>query len=546
MVMLWRFPIFLMLGRNNFVMRACRVVLLLFLILLVIMSCQEAQISREQVLMTLDSLQHKLEWLDYRIAQESWDLHATGSSDSLAFYRGLSERVVADAGASRTLSAGGSLVDDEIDSRRLDIISGIMLIARVETASAVRRLRDSLNVIQNQFQPIFDGTPVNVKRLRDILSKSSDRSRRERAYRAWCSSGDGIDDGLATLFRLRNQEAKRAGFNNFFAMSFSANGMAISEHVMLINHLDSLSNEPYRAVLDRIQRKLGRDNLKAWDIDYAYADVHTDADKHFPADSQLAIIKRSLTGLGFDIDKLPIYFDPIDSAAELPFAEIYPIRPPYEVRILIHSVDGLESTQELMKKIGQAIHLSQITQNQQLFIYRMDPDWIEGMGQMFASLLMRPSWLIEYAGMSASLAEGLSEARHDEGIVKLRTQLLQMMFEYQAYLNPDQDLGKLYWDLYEQYLMLPRHDEIQPWAGIVELTSHPIRLQQHLIADMIAAQSAVSLEKAYGEMIDNSMAGSFLVQNYFRFGARYSWRDLLKRGTDEELNYQYLLDDLGI
>jgi len=527
-------------------MKAFCVVLVLLLSLSVIMSCQETQISREQVLVTLDSLQHKLEWLDYRMAQESWDLYATGSSDSLEFYRDLVARVVAYGGASRTLSAGGSLLDDEVDLRRLDIVNEIMLIARVETAPAVARLRDSLTVILNQFQPRYDGAPVDVQRLHDILREDNDRSRRERAFRAWCGGGDEIGDGLATLFRLRNQEAKRAGFNNFFAMSFSAKGMAVAEHVALINRLDSLSREPYEALLDQLWRKLDHDGLEAWDLEFTYADIQADVDKHFPADSQLTIIKRSLIGLGFDIDKLPIYFDSMYSDGGAQFAEMFPIRPPHEIRILTHSVDGLESTQALMNKIGQAIHLSHITQNQQLFIDRMESAWTEGMGLMFASLLTRPSWLIKYANISPTLAEGFTEARREIGVVRLRTQLLQMMFEYQAYLNPDRDLNRLYWDMYEQYLMLPRHDEMQPWAGIVEFTTDPITLQHCLTADIIAAHSVVTLEKAYGEMTDNSMAGSFLVQNYFRFGARYSWRDLLKRGTDEELNFRYLLGELGI
>ena len=60
------------------------------LVLMMMVSCQQQEpISKEQVLLALDSLEHKFEWLDYRIARERWDLYTTGRADSLEFYQEL-------------------------------------------------------------------------------------------------------------------------------------------------------------------------------------------------------------------------------------------------------------------------------------------------------------------------------------------------------------------------------------------------------------------------------------------------------------------------
>jgi peptidyl-dipeptidase A len=137
-------------------------------------------------------------------------------------------------------------------------------------------------------------------------------------------------------------------------------------------------------------------------------------------------------------------------------------------------------------------------------------------------------------------------AKQERGIIYLRTTLMRLYFEYEAYSNPNRDLNKLYWNLFEKYLKLPRHDEIKPWAAIIHYTTHPVYLHNYLIADIIAAQTINFLKRNYGTVVDNPMVGSFLVQNYFRFGSRYDWRELLERGTGERLNPKYLINRLGI
>ena len=49
-----------------------------------------------------------------------------------------------------------------------------------------------------------------------------------------------------------------------------------------------------------------------------------------------------------------------------------------------------------------------------------------------------------------------------------------------------------------------------------------------------------------GDMVGNQTISSFLNQNYFRFGSRYDWRELLERGTGSGLNPEFLISKLGI
>lgn len=521
-------------------------VLLVSVSILMLSSCQEERLTVEEGLSVLDSLEIKFEWLDYRIAEETWEFYTTGHSDSLKFYRGLYNYIISDERTLKHLQNVKHLLTDEVDKRRLELVYAILLLSQVEAQQNISRLRDSLAAIDINYRAEFEGE----RRSADFLYKTyrTDRNpgRREMAYRARCSVGLQLADGLEQLFRLRNQQARKFGYNNFLAMTFSQQRLDTDDYLVLLKRLDSLSEEPYQQILEKAKRKLGQDELEIWDLAYAYADINGKVDRHFPADSQMLYIKRSLKEIGFNLDKLPIYFDLEPRAGRSPYDSVFTIKSPYDMRVLATVSDGFYSTRELLHEIGHALHSAYIAQDRVLFANALSGSWSEGMAQIVAALCDERHWLESYAHMPSWLVDRYIAAKREQDIIYLRTTLLRLYFEYEAYTNPHRDLNKLYWDLFEEYLMLPRHDEIKPWAAIIQYTTHPAYLHNYLMADIIAAQTVNFLKKKYGDICDSPTTGTFLVQNYFRFGARYNWRELLERGTGEKLKPKYLTDRLGI
>jgi peptidyl-dipeptidase A len=513
---------------------------------LVLSSCQKVQLTEEEVVSCLDSLEMKLEWLDYRIAEESWELYTEGRSDSLEFYRGLYDHVTSDRGTFEHLRQAKQLLTDEADQRRRELAYSTLLLSRVEAQADIARLRDSLAVVDINYRAEFEGEKRSANFLYRTYRSDRSRIRREIAYRAWCSVGLELADGLEQLFRLRNQQARRLGYNNFLGLVFTLQELKIKEYLALLRQLDSLSEKQYESILDKAKGKLGLNDLEIWDLAYAYANIDREVDRYFPADSQLLYIKRSFKKIDFNLDQLPIYFDLASREGKSQFAYAFPIKPPYDLRVLANLSDGLYSTRVLLHEIGHALHFTHVAQEQSLFINSMSATWAEGMAQTAAALCDERSWLETYPCLPAEVINWYITAKHEQDIIYLRTTLMRLYFEYEAYANPNRDLNKLYWDLFEKYLKLPRHDEIKPWAAIIHYTTHPVYLHNYLIADIIAAQTVNFLKRNYGTVVDNPMVGSFLVQNYFRFGSRYDWRELLERGTGEGLNPHYLIEKLGI
>jgi len=515
-------------------------------LMLAFLSCGQQQVTREQVLSTLDSLEIKLEWLDFETAKETWAFFSTGESDSLDYYQQILNELVQDPGIINQLQVGKNLLTEELDRRRLDLILASVLWNRVEADAEIASVRDSLVELDQDFQPEFEGQKRSRRYLLNIFRYDSNRQRRQSAYRAWCTSGEPIADGLAQLFRTRNQRAQRLGYNNFLALVFSINGLSTDEYRGLLQSLDSLTRKPYLNILDRIAAKLNLDQVERWDLGYAYADINSAVDRYLPADSQLGYIKRSLKDMDLNLDKLPIYFDLLSREGRSEYAFSFPIKPPHDIRILGNLSDGLLSTYILLHEVGHSVHFASIVQDREFFARNMEGAWAEGMAQSVAAILREKQWLTDYAKLPPQLADSYLASLEEQNIINLRLRLLLLDFEFQAYLNPNRDINKLYWDLFEKYLRLPRHSDLRPWAGIIHYTSIPVYMQNYLYADIIAAQNIHFIKENYGNLVANPRASAFLTQNYFRFGGRYHWRELLERGTDESLNVQYLIEDLGL
>ncbi len=509
-------------------------------------ACKEEPISNADILSAVDSLELKLTWVNYRLNLEKWQKYTTGASDSLAFFEDLYNYVVSNPTTLNRLDNGRQSHFDEINQRRYDLVYGDMMVGRVESTPSISRLRDSLSNIDIQFRATFDGQRRPASYLYNLYRSDANRNRRESAYRAYNEVGDSLADGLQRLIRLRNQTASRLGYTNFFTLSFRSQGLDPQEYLTLLRKLDSLSAEPYRKLLDERRTALNVSQLECWDLAYSDAGLMRRVDAHFPVDSQMDYIDRSLFAIGFDLDSLPIYFDLESREGKSQFAYEFGIRPPYDQRVLANLSDGIYSTEVILHELGHALEDAAFAQDRQLFAWSQSGAWTEGMAQTVASLVQDSIWLVSYAHLDPSLASRYLANRREQDIIYLRSELVQLQFELEAYNNPNRDLNQLYWDLVDRYMYLPRHEDIRPWAAVIHYTTHPVYLQNYLLANMIAAQTLEYVRAQYGDPADNTAFHSFLNQNYFRFGSRYPWQELLERGTGTSLSPKAYERQLGL
>lgn len=521
-------------------MRYLAVTVLIGLVMICVLgACKEEQLSKQTVTTVLDSLEHKLSWLDYRLALERWDYLAAGESDSLEFFEQLYGQVLTDVQNYDLLRRGRTLLTDEIDQRRAELILSRMQVGRIELRPEVVALRQAIGdpmVIGNGG---VVGSPL-------VDSLASGRIAHEDVGRGELYVAPELADAVGRLVRLRNQLARREGFNNYYALSMKSQGLDVDEHLSLVRQLEEASLSRYRQYLDSMALQLGVSALSIRDVSLLIAaEGSSGIWDNFPADSEFILVKQGLATIGFDLNCLPIYFDDTKAGDSATDVQCIAVKPPHDVRIFGYR-PGRSGNFEFLLQVGRALHSVHVAADRPLFNSVLSPVWREGVSRVFAYMVDEPAWLEKYAHASGSSIERYRRERTGAEIARLRWTLMHLMFEHQAYTNPDRDLNRLYWEQVEKYMLLPSQDGPDYWALVGDYAARPVQMHNDLYGAIIASQTLAFLDKQYGGLVDNPEAYSFLVQNYMRFGSRYPWQDLLQRGTGENLNSEYYLARLGL
>lgn len=494
----------------------------------------------------LNQIEKKLDWVLYRLNLEQWHQYTTGQADSLEFYSNLYDYILNSDELKKLLGPDRKSFTKQVDMRRLDLLESSQLSTSIENEYEITQLRDSLFNLNRTFRPQMDGETTTTGAVYQLYRTDNNPQRREAGYRSYVSVGTNMQDGLTRLIKLRNKAAADLGYNNYLNIVFKEQNLSLDDYAKLLRELSEKSDQAYRNILERMKTNLRKNDLEIWDIAYAHKNIASRVDQFFPVDSQMVYVSNSLKDIGFNLDKMPIYYDLESRPEKSEFAYAFPIKPPDDMRVLANLVNGYQSCKILMHEIGHTVHFAKIKQDEPLFYHMTNSIWVEGMAQTLAGLMKESAWLQQYAHVPEADANSFVDTQKELGIVYLRTTLLRLTFELEAYKNPNRDLNQLYWTLFEQYMYLPKHTDLYPWASIIHYTTHPVYLQNYLYADMIAAQSLAFIGEMYEGQLFKRTTGSFLNQNFYRFGSRYDWKDLFDRGIGEELDPGYFLNQLGL
>ena len=521
----------------------CGITVLVLMLGLLLTACQkqDGQTITGDTQDIIDTLAHRLDIVERRLAQDSWHKAVDGESDSLAFFNGLRRDLLTNEGTFSALRGGRNRLSDDLVRRRYDLVYARMLEARLCYGHGLAGLYDSLVDYHNSSWCRFDEQVREAADLHRMIATSDRRIDRELAFRALNTPDSRVVDQTGRLLRLRNQTAKRMGYNDCFSLLMSAANLRSDDYRRMIDDIDAVTRPAWDSLKNSIQAKLQSNvgQLEVWDWEHDFRGPVREINQYFPVDSQLIILKRSMAGLGFQLDALPIYLL-ADTSLPATSSTVLIVDVPQDVRVVCRLTDGVAGMSRLLGYIGQALYVVSVAQEEPAFKRLLSPEMKEGIRLYFAQLVRNKEWLTTYAGVPSDVAGRYLKAANADEQYRLRMLLVGAAFEREAYDNPNQDLGMLYWRLFDSYTGLPRHDDLSPWASNVQIVAEPLGSYVALAGAVIAAQTEGSLTRQYGGPVNNSDIRAFLLQNYFRFGSRYQWRELLERGTGEEFSPRYL------
>ena len=435
----------------------------------------------------------------------------------------------------------------------------------------LEKIVDSDTKIQekyNTFRGTIDGKNVTMSDIYTIMTTETDCRKRELVWRASKQVGDAIADDLIRLVKLRNQAARKVGFDNYHTMSIVTGEQNVEKLDRIFDELYVLTDKPFL----RMKKELDLILADSYGIDpeelmpWHYHDpffqrtplvYELDLDLYYKKHDVRELAERYYAGVGLPVDDILARSDLYDREGKYPHAFSEDVDRRGDVRILCNLQNTERWMETILHELGHAIY-SKYHDRKEPWLLREPAHSFstEAIAMFFGRLSRNSAWMQEMLGLSDIEREEIEKVSEKylrfQQVLFARWAMVMYNFEKRLYANPDQDLNNLWWELVEKYQFVkrPPGPVDAGWASKLHFTTAPCYYHNYMMGELLASQlhshivhSVFKLESDN----DVSYAGQRKLGNYLRTkvlgpGALYQWNDMIERATEQPLTPKYFVE----
>ena len=459
-------------------------------------------------------------------------------------------------------------------ARQLDKLYYAYLQNQIEPG-LLEKLVDADTKIQekyNTFRGDIDGKKVTMSDIYTIMTTERDVRKRQLAWRASKQVGDVIVADLIQLIKLRNEVARKVGFDNYHTMSIVTGEQDVAELDRIFDELCVLTDKPFarmKGELDRILAKsysIGVEELLPWHYHDPFFQrtplvYELDLDLYYNKHDVKELAEKYYAGIGLPVDDILARSDLYDREDKYPHAFSEDVDRHGDVRILCNLQNTERWMETILHELGHAVY-SKYHDRKEPWLLREPAHSFstEAIAMFFGRLSRNAAWMQEMLGLSEKESGGL--AGEIEEVSEKYTQFQQVLFarwamvmysfEKQLYANPDQDLNNLWWELVEKYQLVrrPPGPVDAGWASKLHFTTAPCYYHNYMMGELLASQlhhhivhKVFKLESDEGvSYVGQRKLGDYLQEKVFGPGALYHWNDMITRATGEPLTPKYFVE----
>lgn len=515
-----------------------------------------------------------VEPLTRKAALANWELQTTSSAEARERCTKLTSQL-ARVYASRdefaflqNLSPGS--VHDPLLARQLTLLRNQYLASQIDenTLDEIIALEIEIEDRFNTYRAVVRGKSVTENEIQATLLESQDESLRRETWEASKTVGEELAESVLHLVRLRNREAKRLGFSDFYAMSLELQEQNEVELFSLLEQLRRQSDplwKVYKAGLDRTlaeRFQLTPDAVRPWHHANPFFQEtgpgEADLDRFFADKDLEALTADFFRAIGLPIEDLLLRADLYEREGKCQHAFCQDIDRKGDVRVLCNNRPNERWMETMLHEFGHAIY-DKYHDPELPYILREPAHTMttEAIALFMGRLSKDPNWLIRYAGVPPDEAERIGNAARrqvrDHLLVFMRWCFVMVHFERALYRDPDQDLNTLWWDLVEEYqnLIRPEGRNMPDWAAKTHIATSPVYYHNYLLGEMVASQllnyinSVVLADEPADALVASPKVGAYLVERLFRPGATRPWNAWLEHATGESLNPNHFVQQLA-
>jgi peptidyl-dipeptidase A len=417
------------------------------------------------------------------------------------------------------------------------------------------------------FRGTIEGKKVTDNEIKEILKTETDSRKREQAWLASKQVGAAVAADLVKLVKLRNQAARKLGFDNYHTLSLTTAEQNVKELDKIFNQLYELTNKPFaqlKAELDQIlAAKYGVPvaELMPWHYHDPFFQesplvYQLDLDAYYKDKDVKQLAAGFYTGIGLPVDSILQRSDLYEREGKNPHAFCTDIDRLGDVRVLCNLKNNEAWMETILHELGHGVY-DKYQDPQVPFLLRTPAHIFttEAIAMFFGRLSRNPVWMQQMLGLSdqqrMEIEKVSAKYAQLKQIIFARWDMVMYDFEKQLYANPDQDLNSLWWQMVEKYQLIKKPpSRAEPdWAAKIHFTIAPCYYHNYMLGELFASQLHHHIVNNVFKLnsdkdvsyVGQKKVGEFLTKKVFGPGAVYHWNRMIEQATGEPLTPKYFV-----
>jgi peptidyl-dipeptidase A len=461
-------------------------------------------------------------------------------------------------------------IKDQMLARQLELLVNGYLENQIEPEllKAIVDLGTEIEHKFSTFRGTIEGKKVTDNEIKEILKTEIDSHKREQAWLASKQVGAVVASDLVQLVKLRNQAARKLGFDNYHTLSLTLAEQDVKELDKIFNELYELTNKPFaqlKAELDQIlAAKYGvpAAELMPWHYHDPFFQetpmvYQLDLDAYYKDKDVKQLAAKFYAGIGLPVDSIIENSDLYEREGKNPHGFSTDIDRRGDVRVLCNIKNNEYWMETMLHELGHAVYDK--NHGPQLPFLLRTPAHIfttEAIAMFFGRLSRNPVWMQQMLELSdqqrADIEKVSAKYAQLKQIIFARWDMVMYDFEKQLYANPDQDLNSLWWQMVEKYQFIKKPpDRNEPdWAAKIHFTIAPCYYHNYMLGELLASQLhhhiSYNVLKLTSDkdisLVGQKKVGEFLTKKVFEPGAMYRWNKMIEQATGEQLTPKYFVE----
>jgi oligoendopeptidase F len=391
-----------------------------------------------------------------------------------------------------------------------------------------------------------DGEDVPYRELGNRLFNETDSAKRQSYYLATGQFAVEKTNPLRAEVVDEEREGLSAfGFEDLGDYEEQRRGVSLDSLDANIASFLEATDDIYLELTDSASREIfDRPVTEIEDYDRGRLFRGEEFDVYFPADQAVPLLEGTLSGMGIDLDQLPVItLDDEDRPEKEPRPASYPIVPGEDVRILVKPVGGSYDYESLFHEMGHALHDAYVAVPEYEFQRLGDYGTTETYAYILEDLLSNPAFIVDNGlitdksvlrrFLTNQLLSDLGSARYYGGLLRYERLL-------HAGNLTDEQLMDAYGEIMARSRLVPlEHPEFGYLADNEDFYG-----VNYLEAWFLAAQLRAALTERFGERWWTQKAAGDFLEDLWSYGAELSPDEVARKLGYDGLDSSYYINEV--